>query len=44
MGKLRNSAEAAFSNRNTDEALKLWVTVKVEPNNYSNFTSGFVSI
>lgn len=42
VGKLRNSAEAAFSNGDTDEALKLWAEViKAEPNNYSNFYKRF---
>ena len=42
VGKLRNSAEAAFTNGDTDEALKLWAEViKAEPNNHSNFYKRF---
>ncbi len=42
VGKLRNSAEAAFSKGDSDEALKLWAEViKAEPDNYSNFYKRF---
>lgn len=42
IGSLRNSAEAAFSNGDSDEALKLWAEViKQEPGNSANFYKRF---
>ena len=42
VGKLRSGAEAAFSNGETDEALKLWAQViAAEPDNHLNYYKRF---
>ena len=42
VGKLRSSAEAAFSQGDSDEALKLWAQViAAEPENHSNYYKRF---
>ncbi len=42
VGKLRSSAEAAFSNGDSDEALKLWgQVIAAEPENHSNYYKRF---
>ena len=42
VGKLRSSAEAAFSEGRPDESLKLWAQViAAEPDNHSNYYKRF---